>query len=119
MALTAISPLDGRYAAQVQSLAPFFPPQQRAACPARVPPRAAGLQAALAGVARRVPRPRPGCGGTGGGGGGGRRGDAKRAFEFPIREMRRLWHDDVSQDELPTAQERPGGDPAPLLRPGT
>jgi len=34
-----------------------------------VPPRAAGLQAALAGAARRVPRPRPGCGGTGGGGG--------------------------------------------------
>src|SRR5215813_10542634 len=79
MALTAISPLDGRYAAQVQSLAPFFPPQQRAACPARVPPRAAGLQAALAGAARRVPRPRPGGGGAGGRGGGGRRGGAKRA----------------------------------------
>jgi hypothetical protein len=29
MALTAISPLDGRYAAQVQSLAPFFPPAAR------------------------------------------------------------------------------------------
>ena len=29
-------------------------PQQRAACPARVPPRAAGLQAALAGAAGGV-----------------------------------------------------------------
>src|SRR5262245_32531515 len=52
------------------------------ACPARVPPRAAGLQAALAGAARRVTRPRPGGGGAGGRGGGGRQGGAKRALNF-------------------------------------
>src|SRR4029453_8801289 len=50
--------------------------------PARVPPRAAGLQSALAEAARRVTRPRPGGGGAGGRGGGGRRGGAKRALNF-------------------------------------
>ena len=45
--------------------ATFVPPSS-GACPARVPPRAAGLQAALAGAARRVTRPRPGGGGAGG-----------------------------------------------------
>jgi hypothetical protein len=57
-------------------------PPAAGACPARVPPRAAGLQAALAGAARRVTRPRPGGGGAGGRGAGGRRGGAKRALNF-------------------------------------
>src|SRR5262245_43502330 len=52
------------------------------ACPARVPPRAAGRQAALAGASRRVTSPRPGGGGASGRGGGGQRGGAKRALNF-------------------------------------
>jgi len=56
-------------------------PPSSGVCPARVPPCAAGLQAALAGAARRVTRPRPG---------GGRRGEAKRPFEFPSRPQAKV-----------------------------
>jgi len=73
--------------AMVNGTGSFVPPSS-GACPARVPPRAAGLQAALAGAARRVTRPRPGGGGAGGRGGSGRRGDAKRPFEYPIHTWR-------------------------------
>ena len=54
--------------AMVNGTGSFVPPSS-GACPARVPPRAAGLQAALAGAARRVTRPRPGAAGAGAAGG--------------------------------------------------
>ena len=77
MALTSISPLDGRYAAQVQSLAPYFSEQAliyyRVRVELALPPPAVPVQ-----TVPRVPpgcRPRrraraarksPGCGGAGG-----------------------------------------------------
>jgi hypothetical protein len=87
------------------------PPASSGAWPDRAPPRAAGLQAALAGAARRVTRPRPGGGGAGRGG-RGRRGGAKRPFEFPIRAPRRS--DRRAQGRPPGGPGHPGGAPGAL-----
>jgi hypothetical protein len=68
--------------AMVNGTGSFVPPSS-GACPARVPPRAAGLQAALAGAARRVTRPRP-RGRRGRRQGRGRpAGWRQKGFEFP------------------------------------